>query len=145
MKREWKTRRSWSLGLMWRVRFPFPSVQKDSAKENFQTASISWGRSLRSVPNTNDGFDCCCHFVFPNFLVWKWSEEKKVVSKQCIVPFWQEFFQPRKWTTGIFHYCRKHFYKVSFSQKRVIHLIKSVKKCAHYCHKFDYCFWIIDS
>ena len=61
---------------------PFPSVQKDSAKENFETASISWGRSLRSVPNTNDGFDCL-PLRLPEFSCLKMEWRKEGSRKQA--------------------------------------------------------------
>ena len=130
----------------------FPSVQKDSAKENFQTASISWGRSLRSVPNTNDGFDCL-PLRFPEFSCLKkmeWGKEgsRKQANKQCIVAFWQDFVQPRKWT-GIFLSCWIHFYKVSFWNPQKTHMKclfnRISRKCDHFIVESGQCsvlnFW----
>ena len=87
-------------------------VPKRTSKRPQSLEDGHWGRCRTQTTALT-----VCHFVFPNFLVWKWSEERKVVgSKQTLsasLRFDKIFLQPRKWT-GTFLSCCKHFYKVSF-------------------------------
>ena len=117
-------------------------VPKRTSKRPQSLEDGHWGRSLRSVPNTNDGFDCL-PLRFPEFSCLKkmeWGKEgsRKQANKQCIVAFWQDFVQPRKWT-GIFLSCWIHFYKVSFWNPQKTHMKclfnRISRKCDHFIVK----------
>ena len=55
-------------------------VPKRTSKRPQSLEDGHWGRCRTQTTALT-----VCHFVFPNFLVWKWSEEKRVVgSKQTL-------------------------------------------------------------
>ena len=135
---------------MWRVRFPSfcllyrKIVPKRTSKRPQSLEDGHWGRC-----RTQTRALTVRHFVFPNFLVWKWSEEKKVVgSKQtvhrCVLTRFCSTKKTRKWT-GIFLFCCKHFYKVSVWHTKKTHMKYlfnriSRKMWSLYCQYVDYYF-----